>query len=195
VQYVNQHGAEQYETTTGELAAVWSKLEAYAARFALIVHFVRLCAGDLSLKDAERIDESSIDAGIRLADWFGGEARRIYVVLAETESEQADRKLVEVIGRHGGEITARDLSSNYRSRFPTVEDAELSLNRLAEKDHGGWFYQEPGSKGGRPTSAFRLNVLPHNRKTSENTENNQVMRLEDGNGQLSKTLSNSESDL
>ena len=31
VRYVNEHGAEQYETTTGELGAVWSKLEAYAA--------------------------------------------------------------------------------------------------------------------------------------------------------------------
>jgi hypothetical protein len=224
VQYVDQHGAEQYETTTGELSAVWSKLEAYAARFALIIHLVRVFGatavansaagatttassagatddgpgvdtGTAAVQDAERIDELSIESGIVLADWFGNEARRIYALLAETEHEQGDRELIELIQRHGGEITSRDLSRNCRSRFPDADDAEAALIRLAELDHGGWTYQEPGPQGGRPTSTFRLKSYGRNDETPENTEDNEVMSPEGGNGQIQKALSDNKGSL
>jgi hypothetical protein len=88
VQFVNDHAQEQYAETAGELAAVWSKLECYAARFALIFHMVRVAAGDESLLDIDHIDERSIQDGIVLARWFGQEAKRIYSLLNETEEEE-----------------------------------------------------------------------------------------------------------
>jgi hypothetical protein len=163
--FVNEHGAEQYNTTYGDLAAVWSKLEAYAARFALIFHFIRLVGNDPTLMYAEQVDAASIEAGIALAEWFGSEARRIYGILAESEDEQATGELVELIQRHGGEITAHDLSKTCRSRFPRAEDAEAALNALAKSDYGVLTNLVPGSKGGRPTSIFRLNSIHQNPKT------------------------------
>ena len=47
----------------GDLAAAWSKLEGYAARFALLVHLVRAESGDQALADAGTVDEQSIAAG------------------------------------------------------------------------------------------------------------------------------------
>ncbi|MFQ5734471.1 MAG: DUF3987 domain-containing protein, partial [Planctomycetaceae bacterium] len=49
-QFVNAHGEEQVELT-GDLAAAWSKLEEYAARLALVVHFIRWAADDPQLKN------------------------------------------------------------------------------------------------------------------------------------------------
>jgi len=40
VDFYNAHGQEQAELS-GDLAAAWSKLEGYAARLALVVHFAR----------------------------------------------------------------------------------------------------------------------------------------------------------
>jgi hypothetical protein len=168
VHYVDEHGREQAETTVGELSAVWFKLEAYAARFALIFHLVRLVANDNTLLDAEWVDQESIDAGIRLSDWLGNEARRIYAVLAESEAEQETRELVELIQRRGGEVTVRDIMRASR-KYSTAEEVEAALNDLAGRDYGAWYTLEhPGP--GRPASVFRLtpsadtdtnNFFPH----------------------------------
>ena len=40
VRFYNEHAREQVDLS-GDLAAAWSKLEGYAARFALLVHLVR----------------------------------------------------------------------------------------------------------------------------------------------------------
>ena len=44
IEYVNEHGAEQAELS-GDLAAVWSKLEESAARIGLILHLARWARG------------------------------------------------------------------------------------------------------------------------------------------------------
>src|SRR5262249_21903285 len=43
--YYNANAVEQVDLT-GDMAAAWSKLEEYAARLALVVHFTRWAAGD-----------------------------------------------------------------------------------------------------------------------------------------------------
>src|SRR5208283_608648 len=45
IEFFNAHNAEQVELS-GDLAAAWSKLEGYTARFALLVHLIRAASDD-----------------------------------------------------------------------------------------------------------------------------------------------------
>jgi hypothetical protein len=154
VDFYNQHGQEAADLS-GELAAAWSKLEGYAARLALIVHFARWAAGDDSLQDAERIDADSMARAVTLAEWFKHEARRVYGVLAETDEQRDQRQLVEWIQRKGGTVTARDLQRGPRP-YRVGNAAETALQELAKAGYGTWQDSPTNTDGGRPTRAFRL---------------------------------------
>ncbi len=106
VAYYDRHRGEMPDLDD-DLAACWSKLEAYTARFALIVQLCSWAAGNGS---ADHVDQASIEAGIALSDWFGAEARRVYDVLAEDNEMAEHRELVELIQKQGGAITARKLA-------------------------------------------------------------------------------------
>ena len=54
--YYNAHAIEQ-AALAGDLSAAWSKLEEYAARLALVIHLVRLAAGDATLACVYKVDE------------------------------------------------------------------------------------------------------------------------------------------
>jgi hypothetical protein len=83
--YYNAHAIEQADLT-GDMAAAWSKLEEFAARLAVVVHFTRWAAGDVA--DETRLGVSSMEAGIILAKWFKHEARRVYAMLDESDAER-----------------------------------------------------------------------------------------------------------
>jgi len=135
VAYVDAHGAEQHQLD-GDLAAAWGKLEGYAARLALLHHLVRAAAGDHP--DAEAgIDLESIQAGITLARWFGREDRRIYAMLAEDAAQRDERQLVELIARHGGSMTTRQLQQASR-QYPNAEAAETALEHLVQAQLATW---------------------------------------------------------
>src|SRR5262249_58316763 len=99
--YYNAHAVEQADLT-GDMAAAWSKLEEYAARLALVVHYTRWAAGDAMLTNANVVDAASMNAGITLAKWFKHEARRVYAMLDESDAERDQRRLGDWIGRKGG---------------------------------------------------------------------------------------------
>lgn len=151
-EYYDRHADEQVDLS-GDLAAAWSKLEEYAARFALVIHYVRWAAGEIECED--HVDAVSMAAGIRLADWFKNEARRVYAMLCETEESSEERRLVEWIERKGGTVTAREVQNGNR-RYETAEEAEAALKHLEQAGHGAWHEIPPGPKGGRPKREFRL---------------------------------------
>lgn len=154
--YYNQHGAEQTELE-GELAAAWSKLEEYAARLALVIHFTRFAADDPSLVTSQEVDASSMAAGIRLANWFKREARRAYRLLQETPAETGLRRLEEWLARRGGSATARDVQQGCRwLRAPGA--AETVLHELVREGRGVWEATPPGTRG-QPTRRFRLSTV------------------------------------
>ncbi len=155
VTFYNEHATEQTELS-GDLSAAWSKLEGYAARLALVVHLTRWAAGDATLRDASRVDEASIAAGVVLARWFGDEARRVYAILSESDDDRETRRLVEWIGRKGGTVTARDLTHGIRAYRGDSDAAERALSALAEAGIGRWEADAHGPKGGRPAQRFRL---------------------------------------
>jgi hypothetical protein len=154
--YYNAHAIEQADLT-GDMAAAWSKLEEYTARLALVIHLVRWAADDATLASADRVDAGSMDAGIRLAQWFKHEARRVYTMLDETDTERDQRRLVEWIGRKGGTVTAREVQQGCRwLRGPGA--AEAALEELAKAGRGTW-EQSPAGQRGQPTRRFKLSTV------------------------------------
>jgi hypothetical protein len=148
IAFYNEWALEQ-AAAEGELAAALSKLEAYAARFALIHHVVTHVA--LESDDKRDIGPRSIEAGITLARWFARETRRIYAMLAETEAQRDTRRLVEFIQARGGRVTAKDLQRSNSRKYHTATVAELALDSLVSDGLAEWQERPPSAKGGRPT--------------------------------------------
>lgn len=154
--YYNAHAVEQADLT-GDMAAAWSKLEEYAARLALVVHFTRWAAGDPMLTKVDILDVSSMNAGIVLAKWFKHEARRVYAMLDESDAERDKRRLVDWIGRKGGTVTPREVQQGCRwLKEPGA--AEAALEELVKACRGSWRDMPTTAKGGRPARAFVLST-------------------------------------
>jgi hypothetical protein len=154
--YYDSHAQEQADLA-GELSAAWSKLEEYAARLALVIHFARWAANDPTLASADVVDAASMAAGIRLVTWFKGEARRVYALLGESDEDRDRRRLVEWIGRKGGSATPREVQQGCRwLKEPGA--AEAALDELAKAGWGVWRDSPTTAKGGRPARAFALST-------------------------------------
>jgi hypothetical protein len=156
VDFYDFHAAQQAEISDAKLAAVWSKLEGYTARIALVIHCVRIAAKDESLKTDTYIDEESISAAATIIQWFGHEIKRIYGMLDEDEEEQDQRRLLELIEKKGGKITVRQLQRASRHYRESAEVAESALQELADIEWGRWESVPAGPDGGKPTRRFVL---------------------------------------
>lgn len=155
INFVNEHGERQLETS-GDLAAAFSKLEAYAARFALIFHFVRWAVDDPTLESRDAVDAASVRSGIELSRWFCHETERVYAILQETEEERANRELIQWIERRGGSVAPRELQAGRREFRSSVEKARGALELLVNQGVGTWERPPPRPDGGRPSERFRL---------------------------------------
>jgi hypothetical protein len=165
--YYNDHAIEQADLI-GDMAAAWSKLEEYAARLALVVHFTRWAAGDPTL-NANVLDVASMNAGIVLARWFKHEARRVYAMLDESDAERNQRRLVDWVGRKGGTVTPREVQQGCRwLKEPGA--AEASLEELVKAGRGIWRDVPTTAKGGRPARAFVLPTPSTVHETSTRSE-------------------------
>jgi hypothetical protein len=155
VTFYNRHNRAQADLA-GDESAAWSKLEGYAARFALVVHLIRWAADDPTLRDPTRVDAASIRAGVALVGWFGDEARRVYRMLAESDDDRDGRRLVEWIAAKGGTVTARDLARGPLEYRGDPERAEKALRDLVAAGVAEWVRDDHGPKGGRPATRVRL---------------------------------------
>jgi hypothetical protein len=151
--------AREQEHAEGDMAAALSKLEAYAARFALIHHVVTHVALDTT--DDRDIGSASVEAGITLARWFAQETRRVYAALKESDVERQTRRLLDWIRFRGDDgVTARDLYRSNSDRYSNPEEARAALDALAEAGAGRWVDQPTTERGGKPTRHFHLNPTP-----------------------------------
>ena len=168
--YYNSHAREQVNLV-GELSAAWSKLEEYAARLALVIHYIRWAADDADLENTDAVDAVSMKAGIELAQWFKAEARRVYAMLSESDDDRRQRQLIEWIERKSGSVTAREVQQGHR-QYRTAQEAEAALEELAKAGCGQWQSTPPGRRG-QPTRRFTLCTV--------STVNDNTLKLE-GNG-------------
>ena len=154
VRFYDEHAGEQAELSGDEQAA-WSKLEGYAARFALVIHLVRWAANDPTLSDPAKVDEISIAAGVALVRWFGNEAKRVYAILGESDEGRESRRLVDWIRGKGGTVTLRDLTRGPRE----YRDAKVAAKAIADLVEAGILRRvadDHNAKGGRPAERFGL---------------------------------------
>ena len=168
-QFYNEHDDEQ-AALSGDLLAAWSKLEGYAARLALVFHWMRWACADGTIEDLSQVDEISVAAGIRLARWFGNETERVYAVLAETETGRDVRRLVEWIRGRGGEVTASEIAHGMRKYRNKPDEAAADLNELVQDGVGRWVSTN-NPKGGPVTDRFRLSSTVTVTETSVKPEN------------------------
>lgn len=172
VDFYNDHNRQQTELT-GDLAAAWSKLEAYCARIALVIHFTRWASDDPALKTPDAVDCGSVQAATTIVKWFSHETVRVYAQLDETEEERDRRRLVDWIETKGGEVTVRDLMRGPRQYRGEAEEAEACLNGLVRAGYGTWEGRRPDRTGGRPCRVFKLatsgdgDETPETRGTAE----------------------------
>lgn len=157
VAFYNEHALEQADLT-GDLAAAWSKLEGYAARLGLLVHLLRWAADDDTLKNKNRVDARSVEAGAVLARWLGAEAKRIYAVLDDDPDAAELRRTIVFIRRKGGEVTVRELSMSDRRFRGKTDDAEAELNRLVAAELATWETIPPAGGRGPARRVCRLST-------------------------------------
>jgi hypothetical protein len=97
-----------------------------------------------------------MQAACDLARWFGLEAERIYALIGETDTQRAQRKLIEFIQHRGGEVTEKDIYNNYRPLKNKAKETTAWLEQLVRESLGKWNPIPPTEKGGRPTRKFCL---------------------------------------
>ncbi len=157
VEWHDRHAEEAVEKSDDEKAA-WSKLRETVARLALVIHEVRLAAGDAV--DPDSVDAASVDRAIRLIEWQKHETKRVYSLLAESELNrairQADERLETFVVSQGGSVASRDVISGVRA-IKDSDAAEQALQRLVDAGRGRW-EEKPTDpdKGGRPSRLFVL---------------------------------------
>jgi DNA polymerase I-like protein with 3'-5' exonuclease and polymerase domains len=146
--------AQEQVAAEGELAAALSKLEAYAARFALVHHVVS-CVW-LEVDDRRDVGVESVEAGVTLCRWFAREARRIYRILSESTEDRETRRLVEFLQGRGGKIAMRELMRANCRRYPDAATAESALATLVEAGLARWVEAPTSMKGGKQIKAVQL---------------------------------------
>jgi DNA polymerase I-like protein with 3'-5' exonuclease and polymerase domains len=146
--------AQEQVAAEGDMAAAFSKLEAYTARFALLHHVVNHV--EVGTDDLRPVGTKSVEAGVTLCRWFADEDRRIYATLTEAAEDREARLLVEFIRSRGGVVSARDLMRSNSRKYPDPDSAEQALDVLAQAGVAEWVDRPPTTKGGRPSKQFRL---------------------------------------
>ncbi len=160
VRFFNAHNREQ-SLLGDDLSAAWSKLEAYAARLALLIQLVRWAAEGYTPATTSAVDEQSMDAAIVLVKWFANEAKRVSALLGNIDDSEESRRrrlAIDAAEQRGGRLTVRLLmrSPGCSSAFTTSDDAEQTLNALVAAGLGRWEQSPSGKAGGRPTAVFVL---------------------------------------
>lgn len=152
--------ADRQTHSEGEQAYALAKLEAYCARFALL-----LCMYDKAEWPGkkEQVTEGHVKRAFGLVKWFAGEAERVYSMVRNPADKQAKERLVGFIKAIGGRVTARRLMRSNPSRYRTADDATRVLEGLAEKSLGKWITISSEETGGKPTRA--LEISPDNLTT------------------------------
>ncbi len=157
--YIEFHDQIGHELTAleGHLAAAWSKLRGYVARFALVLQLVRHAEdGTLNPTLPVTVDDESTHAAIELVYWFGNETRRIYQSMNQTEDSKQIQLLMDLIQTKGGMVTLRQAMRNgpcYKSK----QSAVTAFERLEREGYGEVISSHPTVNGGRPSVIFRAN--------------------------------------
>ncbi len=130
------------------LKATFKKMEAYAARFALIIQL-------LFDADSSEIHENSMEGGVVLAEYFKAHARKIYALLQNEKVDGRIHHALERIKSRGGEISLRDC---YTAKVAGCKNktAAWTLFKDLERKGFGKIRELKPPTGGRPKVIFSI---------------------------------------
>lgn len=150
--YHNRHIDEtKHKDFEYVLLGPWSKFINYAARFALIVHCLRVACGDIL---GDEVDDTDIVAGWSLVDYFKSHARKVYQVIHKKADDRQAEIAYEWIMKHGGECSVRDIQRHGVCGVQKSSEAHKLLTLLKDSSMGDFFDVE---RGGKTTTRFLLN--------------------------------------
>lgn len=126
----DEHRAKMRQMPARNLG-VAKKIEAYAARLALVLHVARYFAGEI--KDLEKLDVKDVESGWALAGWFERNAFLARGFMQLSDEDRLVNKVVTWIRKHGGEATLRELQHGKAlGRGVTKTEMEAILDRSQE---------------------------------------------------------------
>jgi hypothetical protein len=143
------------------LLGPWAKLEAYAARFALVFHLMR-AAFDTDV-DERQCDEYSLAYAAELVEYLKSHLRKACARLTARPEDVRLLRLVQWIRDHGGACTAREVYRAGVAGITTPDAAEAALSEIAANGWGK--YETDSSHPGRATQRLTLYALTHDKKT------------------------------
>jgi len=164
--FVRWHDDLKHELAAVEdedLRAALSKLKGGCIRLALVLACIDAAMGEWVVC----IGREPVRRAILIADWLKGEARRIYMMMGKSASDEITHELVTWVRQRGGEVTVRDLAYSGPRRFRGEDAARKALDLLKLDGLGDWFSPSPGPRGGRPTRVFRLKSAEAGCKTPD----------------------------
>jgi hypothetical protein len=139
-----------------ELLGPGSKMRAYCARFALVIHLLRYACGEAGHdQDEGQVDAEDVRRAGRLCAYFLGHARAVYRRLRETvEDRSVDEFLHWLRRRQLGRCTVRELCRSNVAGVKTASAAEALLKAAIDRGLGDW--EGAGSAAGKRGTAFVL---------------------------------------
>jgi hypothetical protein len=132
--WYDRHAAEAEAPDFPEaLVGPWSKLTAYAARLALVVHLLRGASGEAV---GEEVDPESLRRALRLVAYFGSHARAVYARFRQTGKARQARTAIAWIRAHGGQVRPTDLARNNVAGVERKSEAEALMKELEDRGYG-----------------------------------------------------------
>jgi hypothetical protein len=135
------------------LLGVWSKLQAYMARFILIIQLSHNAVhNSVSLE----IQPQSVSSAALLVAYFKSHTRKVYKELYNSEMDRRIVLAVSWITRKGGNVTSRMLLTNNVGKCVSAHQVNELLVEMVERNIGTVTKTTPEG-GGRPSIIFMLN--------------------------------------
>jgi hypothetical protein len=127
----------------------WAKLKSYAARIALVLHFIWQVPGD---QEEGAVNAADVERAVRLIHYFKAHLRLVHGRLLQTSEDCHLEQVIEWLRRNGGRCRARDLVRAKQVR-PT-DRAKKLMRELAEREYGRLEFVEAAN--GRKVEEFVL---------------------------------------
>jgi hypothetical protein len=150
-----------------ELHGPCAKLRAYCARFALVIHLLRVAADEAgSAQDEGPVDAEDVARAIKLCDYFRAHYRAAHLRLQQDRRDQQVEALIKWLARHNKtSCTVRDLQRANVCGVRKASEAQALLAAAVDRGLGDW--QGGAGRGGaevkktqqaKETPAFVLKV-------------------------------------
>jgi hypothetical protein len=152
------------------LRGAWTKLRAYGARLALVVHFLRLAAEEVRGED---VDEESMRRAGLLIDYFKSHAAKVYARLAADPKVFRAKKVLAWVRRNGKKsFSKRDLHNGLQGTFATALELDEPLGVLVSH---GYIRPQPSpdktsTPGRKPSPVYDVNPLTLSTDYTQSTE-------------------------